>query len=150
MPPVEFRWGVISTGRIATCFVKVSNDLLMSDRDGWLNIQESRTSSLTPKRRYQFLSKVILAINIIFSGRRDVEDVAHKLTAVGSRSTESAQRFIKELAGDDLTIKAYGSYDEVFADKVCFSLVAFKTRHKLAYGRTWMECTSVSSPYEEQ
>lgn len=43
----------------------------------------------------------------------------HKVTAVGSRSRESAQKFIKDVAGGDDSIKAYGSYKEVFADEVC-------------------------------
>ncbi|KZP26596.1 NAD(P)-binding protein [Athelia psychrophila] len=76
--PLVFRWGIISTGNIATSFVK---DLL-----------------LDPKTR-------------------DVHDVVHKVTAVGSRSSESAQKFIKDVAGGDDSIKAYGSYQEVFADE---------------------------------
>lgn len=50
---------------------------------------------------------------------RDVHDVSHKVVAVGSRSVASAQQFIDEKAGGDRSIKAYGSYDEVFADSVC-------------------------------
>jgi len=49
---------------------------------------------------------------------RDVTDVAHKITAVGSRSVESAQKFIAEVAGGDRSIKAYGSYAGVYADPV--------------------------------
>ncbi|KAH7909082.1 hypothetical protein BJ138DRAFT_274297 [Hygrophoropsis aurantiaca] len=76
--PFVFRWGVISTGRIASCFVK---DALVD-----------------PKTR-------------------DVHDVVHKITAVGSRSVAKADEFIAEFAGGDKSIKAYGSYTEVFADK---------------------------------
>ncbi|KII87185.1 hypothetical protein PLICRDRAFT_42835 [Plicaturopsis crispa FD-325 SS-3] len=76
--PLEFRWGIISTGNIAECFVK---DLLVD-----------------PKTR-------------------DVHDVVHKVAAVGSRTAQKAQEFIDKLAGGDKSIKAYGSYDEVFADK---------------------------------
>lgn len=50
--------------------------------------------------------------------RREVRDVVHKVAAVGSRSVESAQKFIDKIAGGDKTINAYGSYAEVFADPV--------------------------------
>lgn len=72
------RWGIISTGKIATVFVK---DLLVD-----------------PKTR-------------------DVQDVVHKVVAVGSRSVEKAQEFIDTNTGGDKSIKAYGSYEEVYADK---------------------------------
>ncbi|KIL00766.1 hypothetical protein PAXRUDRAFT_821347 [Paxillus rubicundulus Ve08.2h10] len=75
--PFVFRWGIISTGRIASCFVK---DLLVD-----------------PKTR-------------------DVHDLVHKVTAVGSRNVDSANKFIAEYAEGDLSIKGYGSYAEVYAD----------------------------------
>ncbi|KAG5221250.1 NAD(P)-binding protein [Salix suchowensis] len=59
--PVQFRWGIISTGKIAERFVKVA--------------------------------------------------------AVGSRTVDKAKEFIATVAGGDKTIKAYGSYAEVYADK---------------------------------
>ncbi|TRM65271.1 hypothetical protein BD626DRAFT_399275 [Schizophyllum amplum] len=49
---------------------------------------------------------------------RDVHDVAHKIAAVGSRSVAKAQEFIDAKAKGDETIKAYGSYDELYADPV--------------------------------
>ncbi|KAJ3515395.1 hypothetical protein NMY22_g14464 [Coprinellus aureogranulatus] len=73
-----FRWGIISTGWIASCFIK---DILID-----------------PKTR-------------------GVKDVAHKVTAVGSRSVDKAQEFIIKFAGGDKEIAAYGSYQEVFDDK---------------------------------
>ncbi|TFY73203.1 hypothetical protein EWM64_g10810 [Hericium alpestre] len=75
--PLVFRWGIISSGWIASQFVK---DLLED-----------------PKIR-------------------DVHDVVHKVVAVGSRSAESAQKFIDTHASGDKTAKAYGSYAEVYAD----------------------------------
>ncbi|KAI0060966.1 NAD-P-binding protein [Artomyces pyxidatus] len=75
--PFVFRWGIISTGHIATCFVK---DALLDPRT------------------------------------RGVHDVVHKVTAVGSRSVENAQKFIDAVAGGDPSIKAHGSYAGVFAD----------------------------------
>ncbi|KAG7443604.1 NAD(P)-binding protein [Guyanagaster necrorhizus] len=78
MTTFVFRWGIISTGKIATAFVK---DLLVD-----------------PKTR-------------------DVHDVVHKVVAVGSRTTEKAQEFINTNAGGASSIKAYGSYREVYADK---------------------------------
>ncbi|KAF8196759.1 NAD(P)-binding protein [Mycena galopus ATCC 62051] len=47
---------------------------------------------------------------------RDVHDVVHKVSAVGSRKVETAQDFIGVNAGGDTTIKAYGSYEQVYAD----------------------------------
>jgi len=43
--------------------------------------------------------------------------VVHKVSAVGSRTTEKAQEFINKSIGGDKSIKAYGTYDEVYADK---------------------------------
>ncbi|EGN95357.1 hypothetical protein SERLA73DRAFT_60243 [Serpula lacrymans var. lacrymans S7.3] len=48
---------------------------------------------------------------------RDVHDVVHKVTAVGSRSVEKAQKFITEYVEGDKSVKAYGTYEEVYADK---------------------------------
>ncbi|KAG2144772.1 hypothetical protein BD769DRAFT_1650066 [Suillus cothurnatus] len=48
---------------------------------------------------------------------RGTNDVVHKVTAVGSRSVEKAQKFINEFVNGDKTVKAYGTYDEVYADK---------------------------------
>ena len=92
---------------------------------------------MTRRRQYRS-SYTILAIHTIFSDRRGVHDVTHKLTAVGSRSIDSAQQFIKELAGGDSTIRAYGSYDEVFADKV-FLLLLYSKSHTalLVVERGW-------------
>jgi hypothetical protein len=56
--------------------------------------------------------------------------VAHKITAVGSRTVESAQKFIDKLKGSEgvyawgvengvlADAKPHGSYDGVFADEV--------------------------------
>ncbi|KAJ6504897.1 NAD(P)-binding protein [Mycena vitilis] len=48
---------------------------------------------------------------------RDVHDVVHKVAAVGSRKLETAQEFINTNAGGDSSIKAYATYEEVYADK---------------------------------
>lgn len=37
---------------------------------------------------------------------------------MGSRSVESAQKFIQDYAKGDSSIKAYGTYEEVYADPV--------------------------------
>ena len=47
-----------------------------------------------------------------------MEDVVHKVTAVGSRDVAKAQEFIGKLAHGDKSIKAYGTYQEVYADEV--------------------------------
>ncbi|THG99148.1 hypothetical protein EW026_g3155 [Hermanssonia centrifuga] len=75
--PFILRWGVISTGWIASVFVK---DLLVD-----------------PKTR-------------------NVQDVVHEVIAVGSRSVESANKFIQEHAPGNPNIRAYGTYNEVYAD----------------------------------
>ena len=38
--------------------------------------------------------------------------------SVGSRSVEKAQEFIDRVAGGNKSIKAFGTYEEVYADKV--------------------------------
>lgn len=48
---------------------------------------------------------------------RGTNDVVHKVTAVGSRSVAKAQKFIDDFVNGDKTVKAYGTYDEVYADK---------------------------------
>ncbi|KAJ3745358.1 hypothetical protein DFH05DRAFT_1534630 [Lentinula detonsa] len=76
---ISLRWGIISTGGIASAF---SQDLLVD-----------------PKTR-------------------NVDDVVHKVAAVGSRSVDKAQQFIDTSLGGDKSIKAYGSYAEVYKDAV--------------------------------
>lgn len=49
---------------------------------------------------------------------RDTHDVVHKVAAVGSRDVTKAQEFIDAYAPGDKSIKAYGTYEEVYADKV--------------------------------
>lgn len=49
---------------------------------------------------------------------RQVHDIIHKITAVGSRTVSKAQEFIDGLGGDTGSIKAYGSYEEVYRDDV--------------------------------
>ncbi|GLB41756.1 putative oxidoreductase family, NAD-binding Rossmann fold [Lyophyllum shimeji] len=48
---------------------------------------------------------------------RGVHDILHKVVAVGSRSIEKAQNFIDTIVGGDKSVKAYGSYREVYDDK---------------------------------
>ncbi|KIY53279.1 NAD(P)-binding protein [Fistulina hepatica ATCC 64428] len=63
---------------------------------------------------------------------RNVHDVEHAVTAVGSRSVANAREFIRECAGGDPSIKAYGSYDEVFNDPNV-DAVYIGTPHPLHY-----------------
>ncbi|PPQ62873.1 hypothetical protein CVT24_006271 [Panaeolus cyanescens] len=72
-----FKWGIISTGYIAS---KFASDLLVD-----------------PKTR-------------------GVTDVVHQISSVGSRSVEKAQEFIDKIAAGDKTIKAFGTYEEVYND----------------------------------
>lgn len=61
-----------------------------------------------------------MLIGIRGTGSRDVYDITHRITAVGSRSHSSAERFIREVVtgngAESSNIKAYGTYEEVFAD----------------------------------
>ena len=49
---------------------------------------------------------------------RNVSDVVHKVTAVASRNVETAQHFVNKELKSDSSVKAYGTYDELFADPV--------------------------------
>ena len=73
---------------------------------------------LIQKRMLQSsLSWCVLSAYVL-AWSRGVHDVTHEVIAVGSRDVQKAQEFINLNAGGDKKIKAYGSYDEVFADKV--------------------------------
>ncbi|KAF8909311.1 NAD-P-binding protein [Gymnopilus junonius] len=48
---------------------------------------------------------------------RGVHDIQHQVVSVGSRSVEKAQEFIDRIAGGDKSIKAFGTYEEVYLDK---------------------------------
>lgn len=114
--PFVLRWGIISTGRISAAFVKVSGH--RHQTDFILLITEARTGR---PRRSQDVGKSALghaSCSLTCSCSRDVHDVVHKVTAVGSRSVHSAVQFIAEHANGDPSIKAHGSYAEVYADNV--------------------------------
>lgn len=49
----------------------------------------------------------------------------HKVTSVGSRSVEKAQEFVDRIAGGDKSIKAFGTYEEVYTDEVFFLFFNF-------------------------
>ncbi|KAI0272479.1 NAD(P)-binding protein [Gloeopeniophorella convolvens] len=91
--PLVFRWGIISSGFIASAFVK---DVL-----------------LDPKTR-------------------GVQDIAHKVAAMGSRNVEGAQAFVDKYAGSDGSIKVYGTYAEVYSDPDV-DAVYIGTPHTLHY-----------------
>ena len=52
--------------------------------------------------------------------------MVHHIAAVGSRTVAKAQDFINKIAGGNKDIKAYGTYEEVFADKVQYSAVVLQ------------------------
>jgi predicted dehydrogenase len=81
---------------------------------------------------------------LITSYSRDTSDVAHKIVAIGSRSTESAKAFVDKMSlGSD--VKAYKSYDDVFADPVSLpSCSAGETAFHAQWLRTSMLFTLVS------
>lgn len=47
-----------------------------------------------------------------------MDDVVHKVIAIGSRDATKAQEFIDKFARGDESVKAYGTYEQVYADKV--------------------------------
>ncbi|KAJ3486810.1 hypothetical protein NLI96_g3983 [Meripilus lineatus] len=63
---------------------------------------------------------------------RDVQDVLHKVVAVGSRSVQKAQDFIQEHAPGIQDIKPYGTYEEVYADPNV-DVIYIGTPHTLHY-----------------
>ncbi len=75
------------------------------------------------------------AISLFAIIRRDVHDVVYKIAAVGSISVASAEKFIATVAGGDKAIKAYGTYEEVYTDKVCqlLSFVVGDDSGKIAF-----------------
>ena len=75
---------------------------------------------------------------------RDVHDVLHKVTSVGSRSVEKAQEFIDRIAGGDKSIKAFGTYEEVYTDEVNFHLGHFNVYLTVCI-RMLTQFTSVST-----
>lgn len=98
------RWGIIATGGISTRFSQVR-----ARKEG----ADAHAQDL-----------------LVDPATRAASDVAHKIVAVGSRSVEGAQKFIDKLkASEDINAwgvkngvladaKAYGKYDDVFADPV--------------------------------
>jgi len=102
------RWGIISTGGIATNFAK---DLLTDPAN------------------------------------RSASDVSHVIKAIGSRSVPSAQRFLDMLSSADAPAdwggkngsldgcKAYGSYEELYADPNV-DVVYIGTPHTLHHRNT--------------
>lgn len=51
--------------------------------------------------------------------RRGVQDVIHKVTAVGSRNIDSARSFVEKLIDANERTKTYGDYTGVYNDPVC-------------------------------
>ncbi|KAI0305894.1 NAD(P)-binding protein [Multifurca ochricompacta] len=63
---------------------------------------------------------------------RGVEDIVHKVTAVGSRSIDSASSFVDKLINADGSVKIYGNYAEVYNDPNV-DAVYIGTPHTLHY-----------------
>lgn len=102
------RWGIISTGGIATNFAKVRSPPVLPPWDRLLTIQDLLTDP----------------------ANRSASDVSHVIKAIGSRSVPSAQKFLDMLSSAEAPAdwggkngsldgcKAHGSYEEVYADPV--------------------------------
>jgi hypothetical protein len=148
--PYVLKWGIISTGGIATNFSKVSwksyssspphsiAPPLMVPSDT-LSASRSAESIIQSRSHTPPLTCIVVAVKrniaksqdlLVDPSTRDAPDVLHKIVAVGSRSTESAESFIAKLkASEDASkwgvengslegVKGYGSYEEVYNDPV--------------------------------
>ena len=49
---------------------------------------------------------------------RGTRDILHRVVAVGSRNIQKARSFVNNYAGGTPSVKAYGSYEEVYGDDV--------------------------------
>lgn len=49
---------------------------------------------------------------------RGTRDILHRVVAVGSRNIQKARNFVNNYASGTPSVKAYGSYEEVYADDV--------------------------------
>ncbi len=49
---------------------------------------------------------------------RGTYDILHRVVAVGSRNIQKARDFVNNYADSTPSVKAYGSYEEVYADDV--------------------------------
>ncbi|KAJ9127672.1 hypothetical protein QFC24_001082 [Naganishia onofrii] len=69
---------------------------------------------------------------------RNASDIRHVVTAVGSRSVPSAQKFIDDVLSsttDSKSATPHGSYDDVFGDKNV-DVVYIGTPHTMHYENT--------------
>ena len=74
--------------------------------------------------------------HLCIPGRRDANDVKHIVKAVGSRSKESAEKFISAVLPSDLQEGAQGgTYEEVFANPEV-DVVYIGTPHTYHYENT--------------
>lgn len=63
------------------------------------------------------IARSFVADLLIDPKSRNVHDVVHKVIAVGSRNLATAEEFVNEYVKCEKSIRAYGSYGEVYADK---------------------------------
>jgi predicted dehydrogenase len=112
--PFTLRWGIIATGFISQEFVKVRT-ISSHGNHAHTYLYTGRVNGSQDVCSYESL---VTGKILISHHSRDVHDVMHKVVAVGSRSVESAQKFIQEYANGDNSIKAYSTYQEVYSDPV--------------------------------
>lgn len=118
--PYTLRWGILGAGGISSSFVKVGPrrstvstayrlgvELTQTMLSGYLVRSFHVSDGVDSELRETDFDSV--------TSSRDVDDVSHKVTAVGSRDAKKAQEWIdKYITGDaHAEAKAYGSYEEV-------------------------------------
>jgi len=62
------------------------------------------------------ISSVFVKDIILDPKTRNVHDIIHKVVAVGSRDVDKAKAFVSQFIAHEQDVKAYGSYEEVYAD----------------------------------
>lgn len=109
------RWGILATG--------ASPLLELFPQGPGSPARTPEAPRFAPPRTGWISTKFVLDL-LADPSTRDVSDVRHEVVAVGSRSRESAAKFVESVwkeagvtEGQD-KVKTHGSYDELFADAV--------------------------------
>lgn len=135
--PFTLRWGIVATGWISQAFTSVR----------WvprlLGVRTPRLISVglpgPDHRPIQVSCHCIIIVSRTDKRprRRNASDLKHVVTAVGSRSVASAQKFIDTIlsSSDSNSAKPYGTYEEIYAAPDV-DVVYIGTPHTMHYENT--------------